>query len=223
MKPKKTIFVVDPHPLFRLGVKEIIKQEYDYALAGEAGTAIEALEAIRILKPDLVLMDMCLPDLNGIEVIHQLRKKYPQMPILILTTHGRSEYVRKAFEVGANGYMVKQSPVERLKDAIRTAFKGDFFLDPLLSDMIVHAISGKEKTTSTNAVPLHGKLTSREKEVLVLLAEGFSTQQIAENLFISPKTAENHRYNIMRKFGFKNIVELVHWTIKNGLVDLSLH
>lgn len=209
--------------MFRLGVKEVIKGAKEYSLAGEAGTASEALEAIRRLKPDLVLMDMCLPDLNGLEVIHQLRKKYPQMPILIITTHARSEYVRKAFEVGANGYLVKQSPVERLTEAIRTALKGDFFLDPLLSDMIVHTLSGKTKNEPPNPAGFHDKLTSREKEILVMLAEGLSTQQIAVNLFISPKTAENHRYNIMRKFGFKNIVELVHWTIKNGLVDLSLH
>jgi DNA-binding NarL/FixJ family response regulator len=222
MTQKKRIIVVDDHPLFREGIKRIIENTSKYELVGEAGTGRQGLQMAKKLKPDLVLVDMSLPDQSGIELTRDILKFSSEIRILIVSMHSKVDYIVKAFQVGATGYLVKESAADMLIEGMDHVLRGDYYMDTKVSQKVVRKLVGIPKHETVKAVDSYDSLTPREQEIMVLLAEGMSTSQIADKLFISPKTAENHRSSIMRKLDIHSTIELVRYAAKIGLIDMDL-
>ena len=176
----------------------------------------------RQTKADLIMIDLSLPDMNGIQLTRKLRTEFPATAIIIVTMHSKVDYISEAFQAGATGYVIKESAAEGLLKGIETVLKGDYFLDSAVSSQVVQTLMklpGKE-TKITDAH--YATLTAREQEILRLLAEGMSTREIAEKLYISPKTVENHRANIMNKLDLHSTLDLVRYAAKLGLIDMDL-
>jgi DNA-binding NarL/FixJ family response regulator len=220
--PKKTILIVDDHPLVREGLNAILKPAAGYEVVGQAGNAQDAIRMVKNLKPDLVLLDLGLPDKSGLELSREIRIISPPTRIMIVSMHSKVDYIVKAFQAGATGYMTKESATERLLPGIECVLNGEYFMDGAVSHRVVEKlIKAPEKEMKITDAG-YETLTSREQEIMVLLAEGCSSKKAAEKLFISPKTVENHRTNIMNKLGLHSTVELVHYAAKLGLIDVDL-
>jgi DNA-binding NarL/FixJ family response regulator len=219
---KKTILIVDDHPLFREGLKIIIDRETGYEVVGEAGTGRKALLLIKKLNPDLALVDMSLPDLSGIQLTRQIREVSPNTRIMIVSMYSQVDYIVRAFQAGAIGYVVKESASNRLMLGIESVLKGEYFMDSSVSHKVVKRLIGFQEKKSEVTDAAYETLTPREQEVLVLLAEGLTKEEAAERLFISPKTVENHRTSIMSKLDLHNPVDLVRYATKLGLIDVDL-
>jgi DNA-binding NarL/FixJ family response regulator len=219
---KKTILIVDDHPLVREGLKSTLKPAVEYEVVGQAGSAREATPIVKQLKPDLVLLDLALPDKSGIDLCREIRNFSPSTRIMIISMHSKVDYIVRAFQAGATGYMAKESATERLLQGIASVLSGEYFMDGSVSHSVVAKLmqAGEKELKITDAN--YESLTPREQEVMVLLAEGASPKEIAAKLFISPKTVENHRTNIMSKLGLHNALELVRYAARLGLVDVDL-
>jgi DNA-binding NarL/FixJ family response regulator len=219
---KKTILIVDDHPLFREGLKAIIERNTNFEVVGEAGNGLEGLKMAKRLKPDLVVMDISLPDTSGIQLTREIKTLLSETNIIIVSMHTKIDYIAESFQAGATGYLVKESATKGLLKGLETVSKGEYFLDKSVSFQVVEnsmKFPVKEARITDNN---YGSLTSREQEVMRLLAEGSVSKEIAEKLFISPKTVENHRSNIMKKLGLHSTMELVRYAAKLGLIDLEL-
>jgi DNA-binding NarL/FixJ family response regulator len=215
----KSILIVDDHPLFREGLRARILRDAEFRVVEEAGTGAEALEKAKELKPDLVVVDIGLPDQDGIQLTRELQCALPQTRVMILSMHSDIDYVLDALHAGAIGYVVKGSTSQRLIEGLEAVARGDHFLDSTLSSEIAKKLMElpSEETEITNGG--YGKLTPRQQEVMRLLASGFPNKRIAEELCISPKTVENHRSQIMDKLGLRNSVELGRYAAKLGLIS----
>ena len=219
---KKRIIIIDDHPLFREGIKTILNRKPKYEVVGETGTGCEGLQMVKDLKPDLVLLDLSLPDMRGIELISDILKSAAKAGILIVSMHSKIDYIVKSFQYGAMGYIVKESAAETLLIAIEHIIKGDYYMDTSVSQKVVKKLATLPPKKSISVKPGYESLTPREQEVMAMLAEGMNAVQIADKLFISSKTAENHRSNIMRKLGLHSTIELVRYAAKIGLIDIDL-
>jgi two-component system response regulator NreC len=209
------LLLVDDHAVVRSGLRMLLENERDVEIIGEASSASEAVEAAARLKPNVILMDIGLPDLSGIEATREIKKRMADVAIVALTIHEDEEYFFKMLEVGASGYVPKRAAPEELLTAIRAAAAGQVYLYPSLAKLLVrdfldggHATGGQ---TSSD-------LTEREQEVLTYLAEGASNEEIATSLVISPKTVARHRENIMRKLNLHSRAELVRYAIRKGII-----
>ena len=209
------LLLVDDHAVVRSGLKMLFEGEQDVEIVGEADTASGALEEARLVKPNVILMDIGLPDMSGIDATREIKKYLPDVAIVALTIHEDEEYFFKMLEAGASGYVPKRAAPEELLTAIRAAANGQVYLYPSLAKLLVRDyISGgrpeQEKTSS--------ELTDRENEVLTHLAEGENNEEIALALVISPKTVARHRENIMRKLNLHSRAELVRYAIRKGII-----
>ena len=211
------LLLVDDHAVVRTGLRMLLEEQGDMTIVGEAGTAREAIEAATRLKPDLVLMDIGLPDMSGIDAARELKRLRPDIAIVALTIHEDAEYFFKMLDAGATGYVPKRAAPEELLSAIDAAARGEVYLYPSLAKLLVGDYLKQEQAVKS-ARALDG-LTAREQEVLTQLVEGESNQAIADRLVISPKTVARHRENLMRKLNLHSRAELVKYAIRKGIIQ----
>ena len=209
------LLLVDDHAVVRSGLKMLLENERDVEIIGEASSAAEAIEAAARLKPDVILMDIGLPDKSGIDATREIKQRISEVAIVALTIHEDEEYFFKMLEAGASGYVPKRAAPEELITAIRAAATGQVYLYPSLAKLLVrdYLDGGRVSTEQTSS-----DLTDREQEVLTYLAEGASNEEIAVSLVISPKTVARHRENIMRKLNLHSRAELVRYAIRKGII-----
>ena len=212
MKPYR-IVLADDHKMFRLGVKKIIDEIDDLEITGEVGDGLELLGLLKKSTPQMVILDISMPNLRGIEATREIKMIDPAVKILILTMHKNKEYLYHCFSAGAEGYLLKEDTDTELFSAIETIRRGGIYISPVLSMELADDLS--KIYTGTQRPPLE-RLTVREREVLKLIAEGKSRKEIAELLYISVHTVGHHRANIMKKMKFKKSTDLVKYAIKKG-------
>lgn len=216
MNKNISIILVDDHHLFRDGVKLVLSKTSEYSIIGEASDGSEFLELLEVMIPDLVLMDIAMSEMDGIEATKKALKKFPELKIIALSSYGDEVYYRQMIEAGAKGFLTKNSNVDEFEFAIKTVLNGNnYFSQDLLNKVVFNISIGKEN-------PNHNKLnlTNREKDVLDCICQGMSNKEIAEKLFISPKTVDNHRTSLLNKTSSKNTASLVMHAIKNKLVRI---
>jgi len=215
---KIKIYLVDDHSVIRYGLRLLLEGDDKVEIIGEAGSAIEALNAMSKLRPDVVLMDISLPDLSGIEATREIKKLWPEIAVVALTIHEDEEYFFKMLDAGASGYVPKRAAPEELLKAIKVANSGDVYLYPSLAKLLVKDyLLDQESKEKENSID---DLTPRQREVLTLLGEGGSNLEIAERLNISPNTVARHRENIMQKLNLHSRTELVKYAIRKGYIEL---
>jgi two-component system response regulator NreC len=214
---KIRLLLVDDHAVVRSGLRMLLDDEEDVEIIGEAGTAQEALRRVSEDKPDVVVMDIGLPDESGITATRQIKEAYPDIAVVALTIHEDEEYFFKMLEAGASGYVPKRAASEELLTAIRLAAVGDVYLYPSLAKLLVKDYLSQDDGLRDSRT-LNG-LTDRESEVLAHLADGASNQEIGDTLQISPKTVARHRENIMRKLNLHSRTELVKYAIRKGIIS----
>lgn len=211
------LVLVDDHVVVRSGLKMLLDEVEDVEILGEGGTARQAIELVSSLKPDVVLMDIGLPDMSGIDAARQIKNSHPETAIVALTIHEDEEYFFKMLEAGASGYVPKRAAPDELLTAIRAAARGEVYLYPSLAKLLVRGYLTQDAPPREEN-SLDG-LTAREQEVLSHLADGASNELIAEVLYISPKTVARHRENIMRKLNLHSRSELVKYAIRKGIIE----
>lgn len=209
------LLLVDDHAVVRSGLRMLLENEGDMEIIGEAASAREAIEVALRIKPNVILMDIGLPDLSGIDATREIKKRCPEVSIVALTIHEDEEYFFKMLEAGATGYVPKRAAPEELLTAIRAAAIGQVYLYPSLAKLLVRDFLSGGQPPSSEA---QSGLTDREHEVLTYLAEGANNGEIANALVISPKTVARHRENIMRKLNLHSRAELVRYAIRKGII-----
>jgi DNA-binding NarL/FixJ family response regulator len=224
MTAKKRIFIVEDHQLFREGLKAMLARSQAFEVAGESADGHEAIRLIRKLRPDLVLLDLTLPIINGYTVLHEIRRIFgTTIKVLVLSIHNSDQYVLQAFEQGADGYCVKDASFEEFRLAVQSVLDGKRYISPGIADKVLegyvqHRCRLKPKSTWDS-------ITAREREVLKLIGEGFSNKQIAKVLSISVKTVEKHRSSLMSKLDLHNAAALAAYAVQKGLIttDDDIH
>jgi two-component system response regulator NreC len=216
---KTKVLLVDDHTIVRQGLKALLGFQDGIEVVGEAEDGRQAIEKAKELVPDIIVIDITMPNLNGIEATRQLKKINPEMKVLVLTVHDNEEYIHQVLQAGASGYLLKESAVSDLVSAINAVKKGDIFLSPSISKVVVkdyirHAAGESGDFDSLNV------LTSREREVLQLIAEGNTNRAIAHVLKISNKTVDVHRSHIMEKLHIHDVTGLVKYSIRKGLIEV---
>lgn len=217
--PKARVLLVDDHVVVRQGLKALFADEADIEVIGEASNGREALEFLENREPDVVLMDISMPGLNGIEATRQIQQRHPAVKVVVLSMHANEEYVFQVLQAGASGYVLKQSDSLEVVSAIRAAVAGGSFLSPPISRTVIEDYLRRAQARGRGSDA--EQLTSREREVLQLLAEGKSNRDIADELSISIKTVETHRANMMTKLGLSSKTELVKYALRKGWAMLD--
>jgi two-component system invasion response regulator UvrY len=207
------ILIADDHAIVREGLKQIVAETSDMIVADEASTGHEVLDKVRDNEYDVVVLDISMPGSDGIDVLKQIRKKRPAMPILVLTMHPEEQYAIRVLKAGANGYMTKESAPDELVRAIDRVSKGKKYISPSLAEKLAVELEGDREK------PLHESLSDREFQVMRLIASGKRAKEIAEELCLSVKTISTYRFRIMEKMRMKHNAELTHYAIKHGLIE----
>jgi len=214
------IFLVDDHQLILDGIKALLSGVNDISIIGEATNGNELLEKIPLARPDVILMDISLPDVSGIELTRIISKKHPASKILILSMYTNEDFVFNAMKAGARGYLPKNTSRQEILDAIYTIHAGQEFFGESISQVILKSFLRKVTEPETNTGEGTQPLTSRELEILKLFAEGFNNKEISNKLDISIRTVESHKNHIVKKLGLKSTVEMVKFAIRNKIVEL---
>ncbi|MDI3298532.1 MAG: response regulator transcription factor [Bacillota bacterium] len=223
MKPIR-VLLVDDHTILREGIRSLLEEQEDIEVVGEAGDGVEAVELTDRLLPDVVLMDIGLPRMNGVDATQAILRRHPEVRVLVLTMHDNEEYVRTIMQAGASGYVLKRSAARELVSAIRAVNEGHTVLNPQLSRAVFAGGGARGEAAGQPLLPrvqAPDVLTEREQEVLRLIARGYTNQEIADKLMISIKTVQAHRGNIMEKLDLHDAVELTKYAIRVGLISLD--
>ncbi len=207
------LLIADDHTLIREGMKRIVAENPDMQIIGEARNGDEVLTQIRTHDIDVLLLDISMPGPGFLSILQQLHKEYPEIKVLILSIHPEDHYAVRALKAGAKGYIEKSHSLEELPKAIRTVNKGRTYITPTLAERLIQKFDAKIDQ------PLHDRLSDRELQVLLLIGTGKTLSDIASTLALSPKTISTYRTRILEKMGFSNNNELIHYSIKNGLID----
>jgi two-component system invasion response regulator UvrY len=207
------LLIVDDHPLFRQGLRGWIAESSDFKLVGEARDAEEAMSKVRSTKPDLVLLDLSLPDRSGLDLLMQLRSEMPSLNVLVLSGYPEKDYAIRCLRAGAMGYLAKESAPEELSSAIRKIVRGRKYVSASLADLLATELGGNE-----GRLP-HEGLSDREFQVLCMIGQGKSVTQIAEQLNLSPPTVSTYRTRILEKLKVESTAQLIHYAVLHGLVD----
>jgi two-component system, NarL family, response regulator NreC len=211
-----SIFLADDHQIVRKGIKALLSMESDFKIIGEAGDGIETVKLVEELQPEILILDLMMGGINGLEVTRQLVKKKPKIGIVVLSMHSNEAYVLEALRSGAMAYILKDNTTEDLVHAIREVAAGRRYLSAPLSDRAITAYT--QKTDTSLSQDPYEKLTTREREVLQMSAQGYSNADIASRLFISPRTIETHRANLMHKLGIRTQSELLQYAVLRGII-----
>jgi two-component system, NarL family, response regulator NreC len=214
---KVRVLLADDHTILRAGLKMMLNAQPDIEVVGEASDGRQVVVEAQRLLPDVILMDITMPEVNGIEATRQVKRRLPETRVLVLTMHENEEYLFQMLRAGAAGYMLKEAADTELISAIRVVSSGRFYLSPsaqtmMVSDYLQRVHTGEERDS-------YGALTEREREILKLVAEGYTNAQIGERLFISPKTVDTHRTHIMDKLNLHSRAELVKYAMRRGLLE----
>lgn len=217
MSEKYRVFIVEDHQLFREGLKSMLKSRSDIEIAGEAEDGLNAVRKIKQAKPEMVLLDLSIPKISGISVMMEIKRDLPKTKILALTIHESDQYVLEAFEAGVDGYCIKDASRQELMVAIDSVLQGKSYISPGISDLVIEGYLNERKTLKDESS--WDTVTQREREVLKLLAEGYSNKKIGSFLHISVKTVEKHRSNLIAKLNIHNVAQLTTYAIQKGLVE----
>lgn len=215
---KFRIYLADDHAILREGLKYILINNTPCEVVGEAGDGQTAMEEIEVLKPDIVILDISMPNLTGIEVTRRLRKYHPEMKVVILSRHDNEEYVEQLLKYGIHGFVLKDEAGNDLVRAVEAVIKDEVYLSPRITRNLMSDIKnpGERKSESSGQFTL---LTNREREILKLIAEGKSNEEVARLLWISPRTVKVHRANLMKKLDVHRVADLVKYALKAGLIE----
>jgi len=211
------IFLADDHPVVRRGLRALLEGEPHFRVVGESGDGLETVRLVGELKPDVLILDLKMPGLNGLEVTRRVKRVSPLTRVIILSIYGDKNHVIEAFKSGAWGYVLKEANVDELIRAVKQVIAGRRYLCQSLSELVIDYISSGEG----KAEDPYELLTPREREILYLVAQGMTNSEIASKLYISRRTVETHRANLMRKLGLKNQAELIRFAIRRGILPLE--
>ena len=214
-----TIVLAEDHHVVRQSFRLLLENEPDFQILGEAASGLEAIDLVERLRPDVLVVDIMMPELNGIEVARRIRKQMPKIVIVILSMHESEAYVLEALRAGVSAYVLKKSTAQELVYAIRQGIAGNFFLSPPLSERAIQAYMEKAQGS---ALDLYETLTFREREVLQLSAEGLNNSEIGMRLSISPRTVEMHHGNLMRKLHLRTQADLIRFALQRGILPLDI-
>ncbi len=216
MKKQYRIVIAEDHTILREGLKSLLRADPDFDIVGEAEDGRDAIRRVQTLSPDLVLMDLSMPRMNGLDALKEIKKQNPEAKILVLTVHKTEEYVLTTLQAGADGYVLKDATHSELVMAIKNVLMGKRYLSPGISEKVIEGyLEGRKEIKTSSA---WATLTQREREILKLIAEGYKNKEIADYLFISLKTVEKHRANLMRKLDLHNAAALTAYAMEKGLV-----
>ena len=213
----KSVLIADDHDIIRIGIKNILRDQSDYEVVAEAADGEEVLTKVKELKPDILLLDISMPKINGLDVISSVRCLCPETAILIITVHKVHAYMMKAFKAGAKGYLYKENAAEELLPALRSVAGGKTYLSSATSSYLVDKVLAKEPED----ILKESLLTKREKEILRLAVEGKTPKEIAGILYISHRTVENHKNSIFEKLGLHKMSDLIKYSIKYKIADIE--
>ena len=216
MGEKKRIVIAEDHTILREGLRALLSSDPEFDVVGEADDGLDAVECVENLTPDLVLMDLSLPRMNGMDAIMEIKKRCPETKVLALTVHRTEEYILATLRAGADGYVLKDATHTELVMGIKSVLKGKPYLSPGVSDKVIEGYLEGRKTLRSDTP--WDTLTQREREVLKLIGEGYKNKDIADYLYISVKTVEKHRANLMRKLDLHNTSALTAFAMEKGLV-----
>ena len=217
---KIRVLITDDHAIVRDGLKQLLDSQTDMEIAGEAADGREAIAKVKLLHPDVVLLDLTMPNISGMEAAHLISEITPKTRIVVFSMHAKESYVRQILSAGALGYVLKASPSSDILEAIRSAYRGEYFLSSKLkAEVIGKYLKGQAGAPAVSGYDL---LTEREQQVFRLVAQGHSTGRIADVLCISPKTVEKHRTSIMSKLKLHDRFDLLKYAIKIGVIDPEL-
>lgn len=215
-----TVVIADDHTIVREGLTKLLTEEKGIEVIGEAKDGREAVKIVEGLGPDIVIMDIAMPKLNGIEATRQIKQSKIETKIIILSMHDHSRYIRELLGLGVSGYLLKNAASKDIVKAVNSAIKGDTYLSPSISSRVIEDYVGMNKKSLEEE--LYDTLSNREREVFQMMVEGSSTKKIAETLCVSPSTVKSHRSNIMEKLKMSNLSQLIQYAIQLGIIDIQI-